>query len=185
MLLKQSLKNFSHPVSTYFTSSTPTTDTKIALYTPFRPLAWRLILSNVSTFYGFCALKVPPNIKPLCQPFNTKLSSSLEPEIYQTEQTNVQRQSRILSYFLVALYCCQIILSLASLWNHTMAQAAFPSCWDNFMPYNVGQYSNFEIKDRKLFYKQMKLFQLAYTCSDYKIFTFLDQLKVQFTFKYS
>ena len=29
----------------------------------------------------------------------------MEPEIYQTEQTNVQRQIRILSYFLVVLYC--------------------------------------------------------------------------------
>jgi hypothetical protein len=53
------------------------------------------------------------------------------------------------------------------------------------MPYNIGQYSSFKVEDRKLFYIQMKLFQLAYTCSDYKIFIFLDQLTVQFTFKYS
>jgi len=41
---------------TYFTSSTPTAITKAALCLTLQPQVLKVIFSNVSSFYGFCAL---------------------------------------------------------------------------------------------------------------------------------
>jgi len=125
---------------TYFTSSTSTAITKAALVPPLKSQVlncfWVMLVSSMDSVH----LVSPPITKPWCQPSNAKLSLYVETEIYTTEQTNVQRQIRILSYFLVPFYCWQTILSIASVRNHTMAVA---NTGPHFMPYTLQRYLNF------------------------------------------